>query len=582
MLRSENVEGTPKYDEVGIAERLQLGWVPDREPDIRDRGGRAVKTAWVQERENQLALLDTCFGALQPEESLCFFYAKRTPMSEQSRRVIVGVGRVLSVGEGHTLLPRIWIIRRARERALQPPCPLGENVLDASEERFDPVIVRVATGPGERAYQLDRLVQCRAIIRREALSRKKGKPHTAEHDWRKHVDKGLDTPLPHVPAEREMEVLARTEKAVALEQLFRSRLCVLVGSAGTGKTTLLRMLCSMPGLAENGLLLLAPTGKARVRLEEQTKMRGAGQTLAQFLIHYQRYDGRTGAYFPNRRAPRCGEYRTVIVDECSMLTEEQLAALIDSLTNVERLVLVGDPRQLPPIGAGRPFVDIVKEVKPADIEERDPIYVETFIPRCGPSYAELTINQRQQGETRADRLLASHFSGLHQGSLAEYRRYAGDENSEIARRLTNLFTSPIPREVPAGGQQKFLEEGLIHLTERGNLVRSKSELDIADALFARDIEYAYEQPLVLPNDRTRYPDFTITDHARGTTFYWEHLGLLDDPGYRSRWERKRAEYLEAGIKPHADGGGTDGTLIETRGRLDSAAIGSVIDGVILD
>ena len=581
MLR-ENVEGTPKYDEVGIAERLQLGWVPDREPDIRDRGGSAVKTAWVQERENQLALLDTCFGALQPEESLCFFYAKRTPMSEQSRRVIVGVGRVLSVGEGHTLLPRIWIIRRARERALQPPCPLGENVLDASEERFDPVIVRVATGPGERAYQLDRLVQCRAIIRREVLSRKKGKPHTAEHDWRKHVDKGLDTPLPHVPAEREMEVLARTEKAVALEQLFRSRLCVLVGSAGTGKTTLLRMLCSMPGLAENGLLLLAPTGKARVRLEEQTKMRGAGQTLAQFLIHYQRYDGRTGAYFPNRRAPRCGEYRTVIVDECSMLTEEQLAALIDSLTNVERLVLVGDPRQLPPIGAGRPFVDIVKEVKPADIEERDPIYVETFIPRCGPSYAELTINQRQQGETRADRLLASHFSGLHQGSLAEYRRYAGDENSEIARRLTNLFTSPIPREVPAGGQQKFLEEGLIHLTERGNLVRSKSELDIADALFARDIEYAYEQPLVLPNDRTRYPDFTITDHARGTTFYWEHLGLLDDPGYRSRWERKRAEYLEAGIKPHADGGGTDGTLIETRGRLDSAAIGSVIDGVILD
>ena len=98
MLR-ENVEGNPKYGEVGIAERLQLGWVPDREPDIRDRGGRAIETAWVQERENQLALLDTCFGAIRPEESLCFFYAKRTPLSEQSRRVIVGVGRVLSVGE---------------------------------------------------------------------------------------------------------------------------------------------------------------------------------------------------------------------------------------------------------------------------------------------------------------------------------------------------------------------------------------------------------------------------------------------------------------------------------------------------
>src|SRR5690606_37710271 len=98
-----------------------------------------------------------------------------------------------------------------------------------------------------------------------------------------------------------------------------------------------------------------PTGKARVRLEEQTGLRGSGRTLAQFLNKLQRYDAETGAYFPKLKAPRCGDYRTVIVDECSMLTEEQLAALIDSLTNVERLVLVGDHRQLPPIGAGRPF-----------------------------------------------------------------------------------------------------------------------------------------------------------------------------------------------------------------------------------
>ena len=116
-----------------------------------------------------------------------------------------------------------------------------------------------------------------------------------------------------------------------------------------------------------------------MRLEEQTGRRGAGRTLAQFLIRQQRYDGETGAYFPKLRAPRCGDYRTVIVDECSMLTEEQLAALIDSLSNVERLVLVGDPRQLPPIGAGRPFVDIVRELEPENVE--------MLFPRYGPSYA---------------------------------------------------------------------------------------------------------------------------------------------------------------------------------------------------
>ena len=95
----EKVEGNPKDGDIGLAERLKLGWVPDREPDIRTRSGKEVDTDWVQERDNQLALLDTFFGAVRPEESLCFFYAKRTPLSDKSRRVIVGVGRVLSVGQ---------------------------------------------------------------------------------------------------------------------------------------------------------------------------------------------------------------------------------------------------------------------------------------------------------------------------------------------------------------------------------------------------------------------------------------------------------------------------------------------------
>lgn len=97
MLRNK-VEGNPEKGEIGLAERLQIGWVADREPDIRNRSGKEVETDWIQEKDNQLALLDTFFGALRPEESLCFFYAKRMPLSEQSRRVIIGVGRVLSVG----------------------------------------------------------------------------------------------------------------------------------------------------------------------------------------------------------------------------------------------------------------------------------------------------------------------------------------------------------------------------------------------------------------------------------------------------------------------------------------------------
>ena len=116
-----------------------------------------------------------------------------------------------------------------------------------------------------------------------------------------------------------------------------------------------------------------------------------------------------------------------------------------------------------------------------------------------------------------------------------------------------------------------------------DLVRSKSELTIADKLHTHRIEYAYEQPLILGEGRVRYPDFTITDSARGVTFYWEHLGLLDDPWYRARWERKRDVYRKAGIIGWDEGGGEAGTLIITRddpgGALDSGRIAKLIEDV---
>ena len=88
--------------------------------------------------------------------------------------------------------------------------------------------------------------------------------------------------------------------------------------------------------------------------------------------------------------------------------------------------------------------------------------------------------------------------------------------------MTNLFADPLPREVIVGKGTRFLEEGLIHRTERGELVRRKSELVIAGKLHARGVDYAYEQPLILANGRVRYPDFTIADPASGVTFYWGH------------------------------------------------------------
>lgn len=70
-----------------------------------------------------------------------------------------------------------------------------------------------------------------------------------------------------------------------------------------------------------------------------------------------------------------------------MLTEEMLGALIDSVTGVERLVLCGDHRQLPPIGAGRPFADLVRYLRE---------HVSASNTEPGGSIAELTTSRRQK------------------------------------------------------------------------------------------------------------------------------------------------------------------------------------------
>ena len=63
-----------------LVEKYDLGFQPDREPEL------PFENNWVQERKNQLVMLDTFFSAVRPAESLCFFYAKDTPLSASAAR----------------------------------------------------------------------------------------------------------------------------------------------------------------------------------------------------------------------------------------------------------------------------------------------------------------------------------------------------------------------------------------------------------------------------------------------------------------------------------------------------------------
>ena len=185
-----------------------------------------------------------------------------------------------------------------------------------------------------RPCSSDGLRRWAPTIRSAVEKRISGKRLVVEADWRKLLDA-------HLAAQStgqadELEESARAEKTAALKELAESRLSVLIGPAGTGKTTLLSVLCSHPKIEAGGILLLAPTGKARVRMEQSTKgLKLKGYTIAQFLSPH-RYDGATGRYRLSEQPTEAGAH-TVIIDEASMLTEEMLAALIQALKGVHRL-----------------------------------------------------------------------------------------------------------------------------------------------------------------------------------------------------------------------------------------------------
>lgn len=112
------------------------------------------------------------------------------------------------------------------------------------------------------------------------------------------------------------------------------------------------------------------------------------------------------------------------------------------------------------------------------------------------------------------------------------------EKSHLARINASLFAfRPVPDALQ---EMSWYEEGKIHETLADFMVRSKSEVIIANMLAERELNFAYELPLFAPDGTFYLPDFTIT--WRGQPWFWEHLGRMDLERYRNHWETKRAWY----------------------------------------
>jgi len=331
---------------------------------------------------------------------------------QDERRVQALLADVLEIAgdRGDTLLSQAEVLVAAEAYPLARPPQLTTWTLealdlDSASLREDDAwpIIGVDLAGGEPALKLARF-EFTSLVIRGRIAELRSRPRFSPLSNARAL---IDAALPAYEGGEEAEDRARAEKAAGLAEMHASPLTVLIGPAGTGKTTMLKALVKLIGA--DRAVLLAPTGKARVQLA--TKVGGGAKTatLASYLSP-DRFDGARYLVL-DEHGPRV-DADLVVIDEASMLTEEMLAATLDAFRSIKRLIFVGDPRQLPPIGAGRPFVDLVNELRPEAFEAQVRVgrsYVELRVPRRQVA-RQPTVEQKSVAGRRADLELAAWFA----------------------------------------------------------------------------------------------------------------------------------------------------------------------------
>ncbi len=165
---------------------------------------------------------------------------------------------------------------------------------------------------------------------------------------------GLDRMIRRVA--KESGITYSQEQTQAIRAAATTGVLLVTGGPGTGKTTILNGILSLLGQMQLRTVLAAPTGRAAKRLTEVT---GEEASTIHRLLEAS-IDPQTGNMFFVRDEDNPLKADAVIVDEMSMVDVTLLASLLKAVPGNKRLILVGDPDQLPPVGPGLPFSDMLR------------------------------------------------------------------------------------------------------------------------------------------------------------------------------------------------------------------------------
>lgn len=244
-------------------------------------------------------------------------------------------------GNGHCFIPR-GKLTLATSQLIGVAQELAEDAVDKLAETGEIVCCTVA---GLDACYLAPLYEAETYTAGRIKAMCKAKTE-------RKVD--ITSIISRLEAANNIEYAPMQREAIALAA--QNRMLVITGGPGTGKTTILKAVLALYDELELETYLAAPTGRAAKRMSELCGMEAS--TIHRMLGAKMSEDGETVVFGKDEEDKLACD--ALIIDECSMVDITLMHAILKALKSDCRILLVGDADQLPSVGPGNVFSDIIR------------------------------------------------------------------------------------------------------------------------------------------------------------------------------------------------------------------------------